>query len=575
MTDGGPVVGTGAGPSRPDSVAPRLVVPGGADTVTALARLGLPVGSGRPVIVVCGGADDLRDAELARAAAVLGPAVRSAVEVTGAAVVDGGTASGVMLLVDRARDGHETTMPVLLGVAPAGAVADGAAPGRAALAGHHTHFLLADSDRFGDETDLLIDAAAALAQDHRVVMVLAGGGPVAQTEALAAVRRGWPVIVLAGTGGTADRIAAATSAPTNGRESDPDWQEIAQHPAIRVCHPTGPGQLARDIAWDVQDEPVLKSAWTTFATYDNTAAGLRATFERLQSTILGLGVLATLLALLHQVWGGSVLHWAAVAAPITASVLIAFANRRASGKRWVLLRAAAEETKSEIFRYRTRTGAYRDAVGGLDPRFARSAVLATRLDAIEARLMQTEAISGPLTPYAGVLPPPMYGAGQDDDGLSRLTPTRYLDIRVTDQLRYYHGRVRRMDRRRIVLQAIAVAGGGVGTLLAASGHEVWVGLTTVIASAALAYTYYLQIDATMVAYNQSAGRLTSLMRGWAAHDADDPDAASRFADLVTHAEDAVVTELGGWVQQMNNALQELRKAQAEEARQGSDPQATA
>src|SRR4051794_33774665 len=39
------------------------------------------------------------------------------------------------------------------------------------------------------------------------------------------------------------------------------------------------------------------------------------------------------------------LHWIVVSAPILISVLIALANRRAAGKRWVLLRGAAESVK--------------------------------------------------------------------------------------------------------------------------------------------------------------------------------------------------------------------------------------
>ena len=39
-----------------------------------------------------------------------------------------------------------------------------------------------------------------------MAVVLAGGGPVSTAEALASVRRGWPVFVLGGTGGTADEI---------------------------------------------------------------------------------------------------------------------------------------------------------------------------------------------------------------------------------------------------------------------------------------------------------------------------------------------------------------------------------
>ena len=46
------------------------------------------------------------------------------------------------------------------------------------------------------------------------------------------------------------------------------------------------------------------------------------------------------------------------------------------------------------------------------------------------------------------------------DGLSKLTAQRYLAVRVADQLRYYQARVRRLDMRRLVLQAVALRQGG-------------------------------------------------------------------------------------------------------------------
>jgi len=312
-----------------------------------------------------------------------------------------------------------------------------------------------------------------------------------------------------------------------------------------------PRELARVLSWELQDEPALKDAWRTFATYDGLAARLRRSFERTQTAIVVLGVLATLLALLHDALGIAALHWAVVAAPICASALIALANRRAGGRRWVLLRGAAEAIKTEIYRYRARTGPY----GAPD----RAAALAHQLDLITGQTLQTDASSGPLTPYDGALPPPMYGASRDDDGLSPLDPERYLRLRIGDQLAYYHGRVRDLDRRRNALQVLAITAGGAGAILAAAGLELWIGLTTAIGAGALVHLASLQVDATIVAYNQSAGRLASLRREWTARPGD-------FGDLVTRGESVLTTELGGWVQQMNQALEDLQTRQADDAK---------
>jgi hypothetical protein len=574
-----------------------LVIANGSDPRALLAALGLPPGGGRPVIVVCGGADDLADDRLVLVENLLGPAVASAAGVIGAAVVDGGTAAGVMALVGEARAEQIQALPLLIGVAPAGKVtypdlpeADG---DRTPLEPHHTHFVLADSSKWGGETELLADVAEALADGAPIAMLLAGGGDVARAEAREAARRGWPLFVIEGTGGAADTIAALWQAhheprprpaarllPGRFRQRRPlelsaiedrGLREIVGDGDIRRFKGDAPGQLARRVAWELQDEPVLKDAWRTFATYDQLATRMRRSFERIQASILGLGVLATLLALLHDALGGAALHWAVVAAPILAAVLIALANRRGAGKRWVLLRGAAEATKAEIYRYRTRTGLYGDKQL-LDREPARRPrVLAVQLEGIAAQLVQTDAGGGPLTPYDGPLPPPMYGASRDDDGLSPLSAARYLRLRIGDQLAYYHGKIRRLDPRRSAVQLFAVGAGGSGAILAAAGLEIWIGLTTAIGAAGLSYLGYLQIDATIVAYNQSATRLASLERGWAALAPGERDAAA-FEDLVTRGEAVLTTELGGWVQQMDEAIRKQQARQAEAAlRRESQP----
>lgn len=554
------------------------------DAADVIARMGLsPPAQGRPVIVVCGGADNLADGELEQASSVIEAAVASAAEVTGAVLVDGGTSAGVMRLTGQARARWPHALPVLMGVAPAGRVTypGGPAGERVPLEENHSHFILADSSEWGGETPLLMNVAEKLAGGGRVVMVLAGGGQVARSEALEAGRRGWPIFAVAGTGGLADsllqlwathrtprRRPAAVVLPgklkyrpqqQSSAIADPDLREIISQADIRPVTDTEPARLAMQLAWEVQDEPVLKDAWRRFATYDQLAVRFRRMFTRFQASILVLGVAATLLALIDDRLKESALHWVVIVVPILASVLIAVASRRALGQRWVMLRAAAESIKAEIYRYRT-TPHTAPAAGNARTTAHRQEQLASQLDIIESRLMQTEASSGPITPYQGPLPPKMYGASPDD-GLSPLGSGRYLQIRVKDQLTYFHQRVRTLDRRRSLLQFLAIASGATGAILAAAKLEVWIGLTAGASAAALAYLGYLQVDNTIVTYNQTASRLATLQRGWLAlSQAQQNDTA--FRHLVTSCEAALATEQSGWVQQMNDTFQALRHNQA-------------
>jgi hypothetical protein len=566
---------TAASPGEAPAHGSIAVEGRGADPAALLRRVGLATGTSRPVILVCGGADDMNDAELAAARAVLGPAVRDAVSRTGAVVVDGGTDAGVMQLVGAERARDPLSMPVVLGVAPAGKVEHGGATGgdRIRLARDHTQFVLADSADWGGETALMMALAEELSAGAPVVMVLAGGGDGASAEVREAVARGWPVFAIAGTGGVADALGPKPPPRDGARRMLTALADRAGKPSppseltgadIRRAAAGDVAGLARSLAWELQAEPILKRAWRSFATYDALAVRSRGFFERLQRWTLGLGVAGTVVALAHaEVANGDlkdVLHWTAVVTPIVVATLIALANKSAAGKRWILLRAAAEAVKSEIYRCRTQTGPYAaDKLSGGKHPVTRDARLAAQIKDIQQGLILTDASGGALTPYSGPLPPAMYGAEAADDGLSRLDAKGYVAIRTGDQLAYYHGRVARLARKRAWMQIVTIAAGGLGAVLAAAGAEIWVGATTALAGAFLAHLGYLQVDNTIVNYNRAAAALDALQCDLEAHSTD----AADLETIVERGETVLTTELGGWVQQMQEALAELQARQAE------------
>ncbi|MGH3012446.1 MAG: DUF4231 domain-containing protein [Gaiellaceae bacterium] len=538
----------------------------GSDAARLLEQVGLDEERGRPVVVVIGGAGGLSGECYDRAVDVVGPGVVRGATRVGAVVVDGGTAAGIMAIVGAAVARNGDDGAILLGVAPAGLVeypgSEAVAKG-ADLEPNHSHFVLAPGAAWGSETALLFEVADELAGGAPVVTVLAGGGDVALAEALATVRRRWTLVVIEGTGGAADQVAARRRAlGDEGRApaADPDLDEVAASGSVRLFAEGGSTELARNLAWELQDEPTLKRAWLTFASHDAIANGARRTFSRVTAAIVILGIGGTFLALLDNAvafrsWLEDAIHWAVVASPILLSLLIALAVRLGFGKRWVLLRGAAETIKSEIYRFRTGTGIYGAAESRKSGRTP-DETFALRLNAVGERLLHTEASSWPLTPYEGPLPPKMYGASAGDDGLTPLDDAEYLELRVGDQLRYYHPKIADLGRRLRALQVLALVAGATGTILAAAGFEVWIGLTTAIAANIVAYLGYLQVEPTLVAYNQAAGRLEGLRRTWEAK----PKGKRDYDKLVDDCESVLSTELSGWVQQMNQAIEEAARS---------------
>jgi hypothetical protein len=294
--------------------------------------------------------------------------------------------------------------------------------------------------------------------------------------------------------------------------------------------------------------------------YDRAAIDLRRTFVRFQGAVLVLGLVTTLLALLHQQIGTSTLHWAVIAASIAVGGLITLTGRWATGKRWIVTRGAAESVKSEIFRYRTRTCWYADdRVSDKDGK-RRADVLADHLRGIQTRLMHTEASSGLLPPYEEHLPPLVGDAS--DDGSRQLRPEDYLELRIEDQMRYYQRRLREFARRRTVLRTVAVAASAAGALVAAAGAQIWVALTTAVAAAAIAYMAHLQVDNTIVVYNQSLARLEGLLRSWHQHAGHTPPPHA-FDKLVHDTEAVLTAEHWAWVEQMSEAVREDESRQDE------------
>ena len=187
----------------------------------------------RPVLVLVGGAGGMDEAQQQRVVAVLRDAVVPVLESHRAAVVDGGTDSGVMRMIGRARSAANASF-CLVGVAAEGTVVT---PGRGPSAEnaaepepHHTHLVLVPGTSWGDESPWLTHVADALADGRGSVTVVINGGDITYADAAASIDRGRPVVVLAGTGRTADAIAGARA----GQDADPRALAIAASSLTRI-----------------------------------------------------------------------------------------------------------------------------------------------------------------------------------------------------------------------------------------------------------------------------------------------------------------------------------------------------
>jgi hypothetical protein len=214
------------------------------DLAPAVAALDL--GTPRPAVVVVGGAAGL-DGGSAGDLPPLAAGIVRAAESCGAAIVDGGTDSGVMRLVGeaRAQDGVSTPLVGVVVRALAGLPGNPLTGAMAALEPRHTHFVLVPGSEWGQEAPWIATVAGTIARGRPSVTVLINGGEIAWSDVAASVGAGRRVLAVAGTGRTADLVAAAA---TEGPHDERSAMLVATGLVEAVASGAGAGEaLARRI----------------------------------------------------------------------------------------------------------------------------------------------------------------------------------------------------------------------------------------------------------------------------------------------------------------------------------------
>jgi hypothetical protein len=600
----------------PNKNTAKLVAPSpGAPMANLIESLG--ISPPKNLILLIGGADKLDERLASRLTQLFSRGIARAAADAEALIIDGGTQAGVMQImgqsvVDRGRKSS------LLGIAPAGKVTY---PGGPPVAGNdsapldpnHSHFVLVDGNGWGSETETLFELAAAF--NKPVLAILVNGGAIAKDELLQSVRRNWPVIVIEGSGRLADEVAALKEKPS--QIEDPVFAEIVEEGDLRIFPITGALEdFERMLFSQSPNIKLLHDAWQRFATYDANGGRLQKAFKNIQFWILVLGLIAVFLAVFEKQgqelvrrqqvkaltkhsqlaettkaltdqpeavektkpyqglenalgWLGW-LRYPIIVIPIVTAILLAYYNKFRPANKWILLRGSAEAIKREIYRYRSRTGDYsKDRL----TTNSRDDVFHERLEPISRRLMQTDVNHGALEPYKGDLPPKEV-AQHNDDGFSFLTPERYIELRLEDQLDYYSKKTPKLEKQIKQMQVAILVAGGVGTLLAAVHAELWVALTTALATALTTSIASRQLDETLVRYNQSAADLANVRDWWTKLSPAAKRNPKNIDQLVEVTEQVLEMELSGWVQRMENALAQLKAEEEKGEEAGHDKSQT-
>lgn len=496
---------------------------------------------------------------------------------SGAMIIDSGANSGCSAAVGQAaRD--EDHGPTLIGIAPHGV--DELEP-------NHTVIVRLPTE-WSDPMKALVQIAGELAQDSTagdrpVLAVLFGGGQTEKAALVRCARREWPVLVVQGSGGIADEILKAMEPAADGKPpapvADPDLREIVETADIYKFSISGNVDdlnrilLARiDLRVDT-----LTDSWNRYDDLDQAADGKQVLFRNLQLTILSLGVVATLLAIVQS---GSALplwfkqlfpapyaphlkaltHVLMVLTPITISILLAASSRFREGNKWILLRASAEAIKREIFRYRMQAGPYSN---DQCVQTSRETKLAAKLKDISSALAQSE-VNRTNVPAA---------VKHDPTRLTFLSPDDYLKDRIDNQKIYFVKKTADLYKQLKTVQVWIYIAGGVGTALAAFRADVWVALTTAVAAMLTTRLETDQVENTLVQYNQALTGLRNIESWWKALSQWEKRRPRNIDLLVEQTETTLEGELAGWVQQMQTALDKLTEKEEADAEKNKAPAA--
>ncbi|MBL1200612.1 MAG: hypothetical protein FWK04_16330 [Nostoc sp. GBBB01] len=190
----------------------------------ALEQMGL-VGS-HPILVIVGGASQMSEADFVRIQSLFIEVLAPIAQRLGAYIVDGGTDAGVMQLIGNARHQINAQFP-LIGIAPTGKVIlpnqTESTDDAALLEPHHTHFILVPGHNWGDESAWIVQVTTMLAGGAPSVTMLINGGEITFLDAANSVIAGRLVMVIAGSGRTADKLVCAL----NGEATDERAEKLA------------------------------------------------------------------------------------------------------------------------------------------------------------------------------------------------------------------------------------------------------------------------------------------------------------------------------------------------------------
>jgi len=303
--------------------------------------------------------------------------------------------------------------------------------------------------------------------------------------------------------------------------------------------------------------PILQIAWARFSELDTNASARTKSHLNKRRWIAVLGVLATLFAILSQIFTegtkpallGLSVRILLILTPLVGSAMAAFTKAFYSNGDWLIMRAGAEEVLKEIYFFRTILQGRKD----------RRAYLEKRLTEIQRQLYRSMGGELVLEPYNGETHSRYYPDDPSSDlGYEDLNGEDYFKYRVENQLAWHRRKVRLHQRDRIRFQILILVSGAAGAFLAAWGDPIitiWVALTASLTAAFLGWQELRNIDMVVKNYSKVIVELSVIYDHWLNLEQEERTNAEFFR-MVRSTEEILWAQNMEYIKSMQEALKE-------------------
>lgn len=180
----------------------------------------------QPTIVIVGGAGGMSADDIAKVQWFFENHLIPFAVLKKAAIIDGGTSSGVMAAIGTARRLSGANLPLI------GVIARGIDKIETMLEPNHTHFIFCPGDNWGDESEWIAAAASILSDAQPTIAIMINGGQITWKDAQLNIKYGRPVVIAEGSGRTADVIAHTST----GHAFDPNAIALLRTGKVHIAN---------------------------------------------------------------------------------------------------------------------------------------------------------------------------------------------------------------------------------------------------------------------------------------------------------------------------------------------------